>query len=133
MAEERPVPQTYSWVADLMSKIPAYTFMAGMFVYWVLVVSPAREAWWWEQLQEHEQKQAEARTLILGRQDIAIKEIETNCYGVIADNRRMTIENKKIITDMHAFQLAQRDVLIGYGKILDDVKTLIERDLRKAQ
>jgi len=123
-----PVPApSFSWVAEIMQRVPAYTFMAGLFVYWILVVSPKREAWWWEQMQTHERDQAATAQVLLGRQEAALRELEIKCYNQIADNRMMTIENRKTITDNYNLLMAQQAILNDYAKILDDIKAMIRR------
>ncbi len=45
----------FSWLAELAQRIPAHSFMAGLFVYFLLVVFPEREAWYWSQLEKQRQ------------------------------------------------------------------------------
>ncbi len=101
---EGPVPATYSWVADLMQRVPAYTLMAGLFVYWILVVNPKREAWWWEEMTMQRKAGEAAAVELLRRQDLTIQSLETQCYQMAKENSVLLRENSRILAEMQRAQ-----------------------------
>ena len=142
----------FSWILEIIQRIPAYILLSALFLYGILYRNPQREEWWWTQLQTHQKEQAMVINGIMDQQRIAIKELETQCYTHIKNNYALTVENRKSIVDIDLLltehvRLMQeindtvekgtagiyenRQVLIEYGKLLDDLKMLIRKAPRK--
>jgi hypothetical protein len=68
--------EQFSWLAELAQRIPAHSFMAGLFVYFLLVVFPEREAWYWAQLEKQRQIVLALHDQYQARNDRHIEKLE---------------------------------------------------------
>lgn len=90
----------FSWIAELLQRVPAHSFMAGLFVYFILSVIPAKEAWYWSQIEKQREQFFEARGAYELRKEAQLKIVEDQCYDNIKGVTTIGQSNHKLLEEI---------------------------------
>ena len=104
-----PASGGFSWVTELLQRVPAHSLMAGLFVYFILYIIPQKEAWYWGQLEKERTQFLAVRQAYEERKDEQIRNIEQLCYGAIQQDYSLSKNNEQRLIELHQLVTEQSD------------------------
>ena len=115
---EQPVtsaaPGPVGWISELLTRLPTHTFMAGLFVYFLLYVIPNREQFFYDQINQQREVFAAARKEDDERAKLLLLDAHAQCNAAIDAafstgkdqrmiNTQLLEENQQLLKDLYTF------------------------------
>ena len=103
-------PATFSWLTELVTRVPSHSLLALLFIYFLLVRDPEREK---QFLQQDTEQRAGFAAVLKSAQDRADAQLSTareRCNEAIAnaakmggENQQLLEENQTLLKDLYSY------------------------------